>query len=184
MYVGTIDAVQWLTEDVMLSGGQDGSLCVWKETQKKPQVQVQAAHGYDDKGNAHWISSLGALKMSDLVASGSNDGCVRLWNASGGVLSSNKKSSAGSGKCCEEVGHINVPGFVNGLYLSSRLMVAACGREHRLGRWWCLPGNKNKIHVARLPVDLHDNTGARRSSKDEDDSDEDDSADSGSDDST
>ena len=56
----------------------------------------------------------------------------------------------------EEVTTIKVDGFVNAMAMSPRLLVAGTGREPKLGRWWCMKGNKNKVHIMRFPADLSD----------------------------
>lgn len=83
-HAASIDCVAMLSEESWLSGGQDGTLSLWQASKKKPAVVVQAAHG----GPGQWISSVAALKMSDLAASGSSDGYVRLWQASTSALKS------------------------------------------------------------------------------------------------
>ena len=134
------DAVQLLTEDSFVSGGQEGALYLWKESQKKPIASVVAAHGYEVGGvNANWISGLGSVKMSDLFASGSCDGSVRLWNA------------RAESRQLNQIAAINLDGFVNSIAMSPRLLVAGTGREHRWGRWWSIKGNKNKVVVFKLP---------------------------------
>ena len=70
-----------LNEDWFTTGGEDGSLALWFAMKKKPAVLVPAAHGYGAAGVPRWISSIGCLKQSDLVVSGSNDGAIRLWRA-------------------------------------------------------------------------------------------------------
>ena len=136
---GGIDAIQLVTDDSYVTGSQDGSVSLWKETQKKPIRSIAQAHGHDT-GGARWISSVAAVKMSNLAASGSNDGIVRLWNASA------------EGRTLEQVAAIELEGFVNSLALSSRVLVAGTGREHKFGRWWNLKGNKNKVVIMRLPT--------------------------------
>lgn len=135
------DQVSILTDDGFLSGGQDGSLYLWKETQKKPTATVALTHGLDG-ANPRWICGLGTVKMSDYAASGSYDGSLRLWK-----VSQETRQIA-------QVNAIALEGFINALAISSRIIVAGTGREHRLGRWWCLPGNKNKVSAIRLPEDL------------------------------
>jgi len=161
----TADSVQIMTDDGYLSGGQDGTLCLWKETQKKPIAFVPEAHGVDDVKNPRWICSIGSLKMSDFAASGSNDGKIRLWS----VLEENRKILC--------VNSIPLEGFINSLAVSARLVVAGTGREHRLGRWWNLQGNKNKVVVFRLPESLDADSGeldaAYENIEDEEDDDED-----------
>jgi ribosomal RNA-processing protein 9 len=132
------DNVRIISDESFLSSGQDGSLCLWKESQKKPTVTIKAAHGIDNN-NVRWISSLGCVKMSDIVASGSYDGYLKFWS----VDTENNK--------LKHVTGIPVEGFINSIAMSPRLVVVGTGREHKFGRWWCLKGNKNKVIVAKLP---------------------------------
>eukprot|EP01038_Epipyxis_sp_PR26KG_P009286 gene9286-12513_t len=140
----SVDAVSYINDEHFISGGQDGSLCLWKDSQKNPVRTVHHAHGFQqtqamvDSVNPNWISSIATLKMSDIVASGSSDGFVRVWSAD--VEKKQLKSL------------INIPveGFVNGLAITSELVIAATGTEHSLGRWWNLRGNKNKLVVIRF----------------------------------
>jgi hypothetical protein len=46
-------------------------------------------------------------------------------------------------------------GFINALAVSPSIIVAGLGREHRLGRWWSLKGNRNKIAIVKLPHNEH-----------------------------
>ena len=141
------DSVQLLTEDTFLTGGQEGALHLWKETQKKPIVSVASAHGLETGTNIpNWISSVASVKMSNLAASGSNDGFVRLWNAGASMDSKARQ--------LQEIAAVPVEGFANAIAMSSRLLVVGTGREHRWGRWWCVPGNKNKVIILRFPTDL------------------------------
>ncbi len=48
---------------------------------KKPVCIVREAHGRDGL-EANWIVSLASCRFSDLVASGSCDGKIRLWKVS------------------------------------------------------------------------------------------------------
>lgn len=138
-----VDCVQILSEDTVVSGCQDGTLSLWKDTLKHPVTSVPHAHGVDSySGNGHWISSIAAVKMSDLVATGSNDGFIRLWLASA--------ESREVRQCAE----IPCEGFVNALVVTPHLIVAGCGTEHRLGRWFTMKGNRNKITVLRLSDSL------------------------------
>ena len=140
---GSVDAVSILTTESVLTCGADGNLCLWKETQKKPVATIKAAHGFegDDSGLAlspRWMSSMSCVKMSNLAATGSFDGKIRLWNANADDHE------------LFEVGSLSCAGFVNGLAMSSKLLVAGTGTEHRLGRWWRLKGPLNKVIVYRL----------------------------------
>jgi ribosomal RNA-processing protein 9 len=137
---GSIDSVRMMTEDTYLSGGQDGSLNLWKDTQKKPVSFAHKAHGEESPGSARWIVSVASVKMSDLAASGSYDGYVRLWNA-----------NASETRSLLPLKTLAVDGFVNSLSMSSQIIVAGTGQEHRLGRWWRHKGSLNKVVVWRLP---------------------------------
>ena len=141
----SIDNVSMVDDSRYVSGGQDGSLCLWKETQKKPVIYKHACHGMDEFGRCpRWICSVAALKMSDLVVSGSYDGYVRLWEAN----SEKKKMN--------EMVNIAVKGVVNDLAVSSRLIVAATGKEHKYGRWFTNKSCDNEVVVMRLPGDMTD----------------------------
>jgi ribosomal RNA-processing protein 9 len=61
------DTVAYLTEDTFVSGDQEGSLCLWKYTQKKPIATIHHAHGMSDVYNPRWICSTQTVKMSDLA---------------------------------------------------------------------------------------------------------------------
>lgn len=138
---GNIDAVSIMTENLFISGGQDGNLCLWKDTQKKPVASVISAHGTEATGVPRWIVSSASVKMSDLAASGSHDGYIRLWNA----------QVSSESKVLRQVSQVAVSGFVNALALSTKLLVAGTGQEHRLGRWWHTKGSFNRIMVWKLP---------------------------------
>jgi ribosomal RNA-processing protein 9 len=136
------DSVQLLTDDTFITGGQDGALHVWKESQKKPVATATAAHGYESACNPNWISALATIKMSNIAVSGSCDGSVRLWNASA------------ESRVLNEVATLATEGFINSIAISPRVLVLGTGREHRWGRWWCMKGNKNKVSIMKFPTDL------------------------------
>lgn len=136
----SIDNIQYLTPESYISSGQDGSLCVWKNTQKKPIVQVNFAHGCEiGRREGRWISAMASCKMTDLVATGSHDGHLRLWEANSDNRTLNPTAS------------IAVDGFINSIAISKRVIVAGVGNEHRLGRWWRLSKVKNCVNIMKLP---------------------------------
>jgi ribosomal RNA-processing protein 9 len=145
---GCIDAVQLLTEDSFLSCGEDGALCLWRDTQKKPSMTIPRCHGNrlnnagTETDTPNWVSALATVKMSDVAFTGSNNGFINVWKAS---LET---------KTLENIKSIPVAGFVNSLAVSSiepNILVAGLGREHKQGRWWNLKGNKDKVAIIRLP---------------------------------
>lgn len=102
---------------------------------KKPTAMKKPAHGRDAHGVANWIASCAALAYTDLVASGSCDGVVRLWKC------------GDENSVLEEIGQLPVAGYVNALAFanSGRFLVAGVGQEHRLGRWRRIPESKNGL---------------------------------------
>ena len=84
------------------------SLYLWSTTRKKPVCVLRQAHGYhctsqstmqltqqqkdtlqaesqsnpQASGEARWITAVAAMPYTDLVASGSSDGFLRLWRVS------------------------------------------------------------------------------------------------------
>jgi ribosomal RNA-processing protein 9 len=161
----SVDNVQYLTSDAYASSGQDGSLCMWKESQKKPVATIRAAHGMDSGATPRWISSMASLKVSDLLATGSHDGYLRFWKADAEDRSLSPVAQWKTNEC-----------FINAIALSSKLVVIGTGSEHRLGRWWRIKGGKNRVEVFRLPenlssssrgVDVEDEFGSEESSEEE-----------------
>jgi len=139
----SIDAVKLLNEEHWVTAGEDGHLAVWGATRKKPLTLVEKCHGVDPvNGEPHWVSALATLYNSDLVATGSRDGNIRLWTVGEQF------------KSIKQIGSIQVDGFVNSLSVgcSGQLLVAGVGQEHRLGRWWREAGVKNRIHVFSIQL--------------------------------
>lgn len=173
MMGGSLDCVAMCAEDAYLTGGEDGALALWSLNRKKPTAVVGAAHG----GGNHWIASVAALKGSDLVASGSDDGFLRLWQAS--------LTPQGHGSSLKPVAALPCPGYVNGLAFgrSGELLVAAVGKEHRLGRWAPVKEARNGVLVVRLPEqergigedDDSDGSGSEEEEEESEESDEEES---------
>jgi ribosomal RNA-processing protein 9 len=130
----TIDVVQILSDDYMVSGSQDGKVCLWKESKKSPANSFENAHGLHGCA-PRWITSLATIKGSNTFASGSYDGTVKIWTVKEETI--------------QLSGTLDVPGCVNALAMSNRLIVAASGREPRLGRWITLP-SRNHLAIFRL----------------------------------
>ncbi|KAG8875143.1 pre-rRNA processing protein [Tulasnella sp. 331] len=112
---GSMECVAMIDESTFLSGGDSGSIRLWF-IQKKKAVFTQAlAHGVHEMhsntegvvSTPRWITSLAAMRYSDVFASGSWDGFVRLWR----LDESNKSFSA--------IGTLPAPGFLNSLQMIS-----------------------------------------------------------------
>uniref|UniRef100_A0A8B9P6W7 U3 small nucleolar RNA-interacting protein 2 n=1 Tax=Apteryx owenii TaxID=8824 RepID=A0A8B9P6W7_APTOW len=140
---GSIDCIQLINEEHMVSGADDGSIALWGLTKKKPLALVRQAHGTHGSQSLqqpYWISAVAALRNSDLVATGSHSASVRLWKCGEGF------------RKLEPLFDIPLVGFVNSLKFSAAgdFLVAGLGQEHRLGRWWRIKEAKNSICVISL----------------------------------
>lgn len=138
---GTIDCVKLINEENFFSCGDDGQLCVWGCLKKKPLCSVPDAHGRDEANNQPmWISSIATLLNTDLVASGSRNGVIRLWQCGDSFRSLNP------------LFEIHLVGFINALCFTpdGTQLIAGVGQEHRLGRWWRIPEAKNSIVIIPL----------------------------------
>ncbi|XP_070700681.1 U3 small nucleolar RNA-interacting protein 2 isoform X1 [Pempheris klunzingeri] len=144
---GSIDCVQLINEEHMITGADDGSVSLWSVNKKKPLSTVKQAHGcHGDAGleQPHWVVSVAALQNSDTVASGAS-GCshnsqVQLWKCSQNF------------RGLERLFSVPVSGFINSLKFSSsgQFLVVGVGQEHRLGRWWRIKEAKNGIYIIPL----------------------------------
>ncbi|XP_068171577.1 U3 small nucleolar RNA-interacting protein 2 isoform X2 [Antennarius striatus] len=139
----SIDCVQLINEEHMITGADDGSVCLWSVNKKKPLCTVKQAHGcHGDVGleQSHWVVSVAALQNSDTVASGSHNSQVQLWKC--------EQNYRG----LQPLYSVPVSGFVNSLKFSSsgQFLVAGVGQEHRLGRWWRIKDAKNGIYIIPL----------------------------------
>ncbi|KAF7391129.1 hypothetical protein HZH66_009609 [Vespula vulgaris] len=138
---GSIDIVKLINEENFFSGGDDGSLCVWGCLKKKPLCCISEAHGKDENnGQPNWISSIATLLNTDLVASGSQNGEIKLWRC------------GDSFKSLHPLFTIKLVGFINSLVFTpdGNNLIAGVGQEHRLGRWWRIPEARNCITIIPL----------------------------------
>ncbi|THH29233.1 hypothetical protein EUX98_g4954 [Antrodiella citrinella] len=155
---GSVECIAMVDETTFLSGGDSGTISLWTTTKKKPIFSYAVAHGMDEAHvntedvqiirKPRWITSICSLRYSDLFASGSWDGVIRLWKLEPKLRS------------FSQVGTIPALGIVNSLQFisaperqlsqfswvetasaeahvskKSLLLVAGMGKETRLGRW-------------------------------------------------
>lgn len=196
---GSIDVVAMIDEDYFVSGSDSGAISLWSTTKKKPLFTKLKCHGLgtvvkvngvETKVQAHsattpfddttcsWITSLATVRYSDMFASGSGDGYIRLWKLS------DTKKSFGLLNCIPCEGFVNdliffeAPALsysnkaatqkIEGSAVVKRIvessteerriktipvelyLAAAVGQEYRLGRWWRRKDVKNRIIVLGL----------------------------------
>lgn len=129
---GSQDIISMLEGGAFVTGTDLGAISLWNTRRKKPLSTVHAAHA----GNVP-IGALSAYPFTDLVASGSGDGFLRLWRAA---------PSSSELSCIRE---IPLSGFVNSAAWSEdgKLLAVAVGREQRLGRWESQKSAKNQLHI-------------------------------------
>ncbi|EJU01615.1 WD40 repeat-like protein [Dacryopinax primogenitus] len=181
---GSLECVAMVDESTFLSGGDSGTISLWSTTKKKPLFKQPLAHGLNEMLSStegplrtpRWITSLASLRYSDLFASGSWDGRIRLWKISEDVRS------------FAPVAEVQAPGFVNSLQLLSPpwttiqeaewareeqpagqarvngvpkndqrraiVLVAALGQEPRMGRWMRIKGPKAQNATLVVPLRL------------------------------
>lgn len=84
-----------------------------------------------------WVSSVAALLNTDLIATGSHNNSVRLWQCGEGF------------RQLDLLCDIPLVGFINSLKFSSAgdFLVAGVGQEHRLGRWWRIKEARNSVCI-------------------------------------
>lgn len=138
---GPIDCVKMITETTFISGSQDGQLSLWSSTKKRPANVVHDAHGPD-----RWIESVAVLRSSDVIASGSDDGLVRLWRVDVGGLRIDQDPIA----AFPVIGHANSIAFGNRTDDQGHIMVVGVGQEPRLGRWRVSHEAKNGVAIFRF----------------------------------
>ncbi|XP_074936480.1 U3 small nucleolar RNA-interacting protein 2-like [Phalacrocorax aristotelis] len=140
---GSIDCIQLIGEEHVVSGADDGSVALWGLAKKKPLALARQAHGMQDAQGLqqpYCILAVAALRNSDLLATGSHSASVKLWKCSEGFWK------------LEPLWAIPLVGFVNSLEFSAAgdFLVAGLGQEHRLGRWWRIKEAKNSICIIPL----------------------------------
>lgn len=173
---GSLEACSMIDDNHFITGGDSGTISLWNLGKKKPIFNFAVAHGVhfhesETEGiieQPRSITSLACLPFSDVFASGSYDGYIKLWK-----IDSKLKSF-------EFLTQIEAKGFINSLQILSPprsqtnlskdydcnqikspepingpievLVVAATGQEPRLGRWQKLSNEhgKNSLVVSHF----------------------------------
>ncbi|KAK1964815.1 WD domain-containing protein [Colletotrichum sublineola] len=184
---GSMDRVAMIDDELFVTGSDNGSLALWSVTKKKPLHIFPMAHGLEqalrpDEVSAdhnpdpsivpppqpRWITALKTIPYSDVILSGSWDGCIRVWRLSedkrkleaAGVLTSEAEQASRASKGKPEDASGGLKGVINDIAIFERgergqdgiCVVAAVGKEHRLGRWQMRKGKgKNGGYVFEVP---------------------------------
>lgn len=133
-----LDCTSYLSEEKWVTGSQQGTVNLWTSVKKKPLFEIANAHGVQGI-SPNWITAISAMKYTDLIASGSNNGVVKLWK----VTHENK---------LEHIKDIPVLGWVNALQFTSngQYLIIGVGQEPKYGRWSCIKQAKNGIYLVPL----------------------------------
>lgn len=132
-YKSPHDSCSMLSRREFVSCSQGGQVSLWNTSRRKPTCTRIKVHG------ENWVTSITSVPHSDLVVSGSCDGFLRFLKKDGSQIT--------------EVAKLEIRrGWVNGLRFtkSTRFLVGATGRDHRLGRWETIKGAKNGILIVDL----------------------------------
>jgi ribosomal RNA-processing protein 9 len=120
-----------------------------------------------------WITALRTLPYSDVILSGSWDGTIRVWKLSEeknkilpvgilgkcGIVSDKDAQEAAAAAAPDAEQPWLIKGVVNDISLFERgdrgkdglCVVAAVGKEHRLGRWKTIKNGKNGAVIFEVP---------------------------------
>ena len=152
-----VDCVSLINDELFVSGGDDGAICVWSINRKKPIGRIHQAHGVDEHGIPRWITSLTSVKQQQsssskargvqtfqneyVLATGSWDGVVRIWSIS---ISDTTQVNL--------IKEIPVVGIINGIKISNTgdFILVAVGEEHRCGKWVRIKEAKSSAHLIPL----------------------------------
>ena len=135
----SVDSIKRLDEQHFVTCGEDGHVSLWNVMKKKPVHTIPRAHGSDPVNNdPRWISAIATMQNTDLIASGSSDGVVRLWKCREKfrVLEEIAALQIGQLVIKQNVESICEPssnGFINGMcfHPSGRALLLGIGQEHR-----------------------------------------------------
>ncbi|KAK3299387.1 WD40-repeat-containing domain protein [Chaetomium fimeti] len=176
---GSMDRVAMIDDEIFVTGSDNGDLALWSIQRKKALHVVPRAHGIEppldpSQSSAdevpdpsvvpapqpRAVTALRTVPYSDVILSGSWDGCVRVWRLSddkrkievvgvlgggGGGASPATPNGVHAGKQQQQTAPEQdlVRGIVNDIAMFERgergrdglCVVAVTGKELRLGRW-------------------------------------------------
>ncbi|KAL2134472.1 hypothetical protein VTI74DRAFT_118 [Chaetomium olivicolor] len=187
---GSMDRVAMIDDEIFVTGSDNGDLALWSTQRKKPLHVVPRAHGIEPPlkpteasadevpdpkvvpaPQPRGITALRTIPYSDVILTGSWDGCVRVWRLSEdkrkievvGVLggASRADQATANGENGDEEGQSKdiVRGIINDIAMFERgdrgkdglCVVAVTGKEMRLGRWKYLKEGRCGAVIFEVP---------------------------------
>ncbi|CAL8113766.1 unnamed protein product [Orchesella dallaii] len=130
-----IDVVKVINSVLFVAGTCSGAIGLFSFNRKKPLFVVNQAHGVDSNGVPRWITALGVLRNSDLMASGSDSGDVHIWRI--GVKNLDLINTVQVGDSV-----VITLQFIENPVVT---LFAALGVEHANGRWGGKIAKKNSV---------------------------------------
>lgn len=201
---GSLTCVAALSPQNFVTGSDAGAISLWSQHKKKALFTIQTAHGVDEPAPFEDVTSeadprviaeqkkhdtrrpipraitaLAALPGTDIVLSGSWDGCIRVWRLSDdkrllipfGTLGQQEVLANGDGGLYVNGEADSIRGVINGLAVTERrkelkdafgvtregdteglCVVAGIGKEQRLGRQMKIDRGKNGAMVFEVPM--------------------------------
>ncbi|CAB3404840.1 unnamed protein product [Caenorhabditis bovis] len=148
----SLDCVSMINEEHFATGSADGSIALWSFWKKRPLFVRKEAHG-SANGSGRWIVALTVLPYTDLMASGSNEGELKLWK----IGQDFKKITL--------FFSYSINGFINSLQFSpnGKMIAVASGKEHKDGRWWVMKEARNQVTVLPVHYDNEESNTAEES---------------------
>jgi ribosomal RNA-processing protein 9 len=132
-----------------------------------------------------WITALATIPYSDVILSGSWDGQIRAWKISDdkkkieavGIVTASSPETNGhiNGDIRSSETHTTVKGVINDISVFERgergkdgvCIVAAIGKEHRMGRWKRAPGRNGAVVFEVPRIEKPKTNGVAHESDDE-----------------
>jgi hypothetical protein len=170
----SIDCVGMLDESTIVVGTRSGTIVVYDTMRRGPVASADAVHGSLPTGDGtglekmctpqssatvdatsmslfrrNPITSMAMVPFSDLFATGSLDGSVKLWKFE-------KRQSKESRSLLREVGSLQYDGVITGLdFFGQRetetMLCIAISKEPKDGRWFVNKSAVNRVVCVSLP---------------------------------